>query len=666
MASQEEIKEVRIGKLEKLEALGIEAYPVSVRRDYTLLELREQFDTLVQEEGSKEQLSQEIAIVGRIMSMRGQGALSFVDLFDGTATFQAIIKKDQNPVYIESHQTGESVSGIQETIAHKNVSDAFALFVDTADMGDFVEVRGSLMKTKRGEMSLVVSAWRMITKSLRALPEKWAGLQDVEERYRRRYLDVLTNEEVRNSFVLRTKLLSGVRRFFDSHGYLEVELPILQALAGGATAAVFGTHHNALDLDFNLTIAQELYLKKLVVGGFNKVYEVGRRFRNEGIDVTHNPEFTMLESQEAYADAKSQRQFIQDLVQTLVKDIFGKEEFLFDGEVIDTSKPFVVREYLDVIAESAGITNVREMSREDLVQVAHTFGADIEAADEFEKIVDKIYKKAVRPKLIQPTFLINYPVEFNPFAKRREDDKTLIDRFQLVIGGLEVTNCFSELNNPVDQKARYEEQDRKKRKGDGEISPSDQDYLEAIEYGMPPNGGIGIGIDRLAMLFMNATNIKDAILFPTMKPEEGGGAKKKDKEIAVVVLSKESNLLSWQKMNTVAHLSASFAARIGKKLCMQDTVETKDEQSISLNIQHAILIKEVPSQADLKDLIKKAKEAGCTVSEFTREMLETTNDKKVALQTKEKEYADIEHLGVLVFGPKSVVDDLTKDATLSE
>jgi lysyl-tRNA synthetase class 2 len=528
MASQEEIKEVRTAKLSKLESLGIEAYPVSVRKDYELKDLREKFDSLVQEEGSDAQKNQEIAISGRIMSLRGQGALIFADIFDGTASFQAIVKKDQNPVYIHSYQTGESVYGVDKTIAHPNVEDAFTLFVDTTDIGDFVECRGSLMRTKRGEMSLLVSSWRIITKSLRSLPEKWHGLQDVEERYRRRYLDVLTNEEVRNSFILRTKLLSGVRRFFDTHGYLEVELPILQALAGGATAAVFGTHHNALDLDFNLTIAQELYLKKLLVGGFNKVYEVGRRFRNEGIDATHNPEFTMLESQEAYADAKSQRQFIQDLVQTLVKDLFGKESFEFDGNTIDTSKPFAVVEYLDVIAEYAGITNVREMKRDDLVKVAEKFGADIEPADEFEKIVDKIYKKAVRPKLIQPTFLINYPVEFNPFAKRREDDKTLIDRFQLVMGGLEVTNCFSELNNPVDQKARYEEQDRKKRNGDGEISPSDQDYLEAMEYGMPPNGGIGIGIDRLAMLFMNAVNIKDAILFPTMKPEAPKVEKKEE------------------------------------------------------------------------------------------------------------------------------------------
>ncbi len=689
MASQEEIKAVRLEKLKKLEALGIELYPVSVRKDFDLKDLREQFDALVKEEGSAEYTNQEICIVGRILSLRGQGALVFADLFDGTATFQTIVKKDQNPIYIMSAQGGcesdangvhtEKVSGITETIAHTGVADAFELFKDTADIGDFLEARGRLLKTARGEMSLVVSAWRIITKSLRPLPEKWHGLQDVEERYRRRYLDVLSNEDVRKSFILRSKLLTAVRRFYDSNGYLEVELPILQALAGGATAAVFETHHNALDLNFNLTIAQELYLKKLIVGGFNKVYEVGRRFRNEGIDATHNPEFTMLESQEAYADAKSQRQFIQDLVQSLVRELFGTDSFEYEGQAIDTGKPFIVREYLDVIAEYAGISDVRSKSREELVEVAHKYGADIEPADEFEKIIDKIYKKAVRPKLFQPIFLINYPVEFNPFAKRREDDKTLIDRFQLVMGGLEVTNCFSELNNPVDQKERYEDQDRKKRKGDGEISPSDQDYLEAMEYGMPPNGGIGIGIDRLAMLFMNTGNIKDAILFPTMKPEDGGAAsngadgagkagtsatKKKENSVAIIVLNKGANLVGWQRMNAVAHLSASFAGTAGKKLFKYESAKTADDKDIKLNIQHAIMIKEMNSNNAVKSVIAQAGEKGLAIAEFTREMIETTNDNKVVAATKEKKFDDIEYLGVLVFGPKSLVEEVSEGAVL--
>ncbi len=670
MASQEEIKEVRLAKLQKLESLGIEAYPISVRKDYDFVDLRQKFDEL-------EPAAKEIAVTGRIMSLRGQGGLIFCDLFDGTGMFQAIIKKDEPLVYIQSAQDGEKVTGLDETIAHPNVADAFDLFQETADIGDFLEVRGMLMRTKRGEMSISASAWRIITKSMRALPEKWAGLQDVEERYRRRYLDVLTNEEVRNSFILRTKTVSLIRRFFDDHGYLEVELPILQALAGGATAAVFKTHHNALDLDFNLTIAQELFLKKLVVGGFNKVYEMGRRFRNEGIDVTHNPEFTMLESQEVYADAKSQRQFIQELVQFLVKEIFGKDSFEYNGNTIDVSKPFEVKPFLELISETIGVQNLREYSREDLVALAEKHGADIEAADEFEKIVDKIYKKAIRPNLIQPVFLINYPVEFNPFAKRREDDKMLIDRFQLVMGGLEVTNCFSELNNPVDQKLRYEEQDRKKRKGDGEISPSDLDYLEAMEYGMPPNGGIGIGIDRIIMLFMNTKNIKDAILFPTMRPEDGSaanaagnssaGAAKlaKENRYAAVILNGGADMQQWQKLNTVGHLTAAFGHRTDQKLFYQDKIHTADEQEIFLNIKHAIMIKEAKSNAEMKKIIHAALLAGLEVAEFTREMIETTNDKKVIEATKQKGFAEVEHLGVLVFGPKSKVDEVTEGTELA-
>ncbi len=668
MASQEEIKAVRLAKLQKLESLGIEAYPISVRKDFDLAVLREKFEEL-------EPAQKIISITGRIMSLRGQGGLVFADLFDGTATFQALIKKDEPLVYIQSSQEGDGVNGLEETIANSNVSDAFELFKETTDIGDFIEVRGTLMKTQRGEMSLSASAWRMITKSMRALPEKWHGLQDVEERYRRRYLDVLTNEEVRKSFLLRTKTVALIRKFYDDHGYIEVELPILHTLAGGATAAVFETHHNALDLNFNLTIAQELFLKKLVVGGFNKVYELGRRFRNEGIDVTHNPEFTMLESQEVYADAKSQRQFIQDLTQYLVKEIFGKESFEYNGETIDTSKPFEVKPFLDLISEKIGVSNLREHSREDLVKIAQKHGADIEVSDEFEKIVDKIYKKAIRPHLIQPVFLINYPVEFNPFAKRREDDRMLIDRFQLVMGGLEVTNCFSELNNPIDQQLRYEEQDRKKRKGDGEISPSDQDYLEAMEYGMPPNGGIGIGIDRLVMLFMNTKNIKDAILFPTMRPEDTAGADKvaakgagktaKENRYAAVVLNAGAEMLQWQKLNAVAHLTAAFGHRTDQKLFLQDKIDTEDEKQIFLNIKHAIMIKEAKDNKEMKSIIEHALTNGLEVSEFTREMLETTNDKKVIEATKQKKFADVEHLGVLVFGPKSLVDEVTKNTELA-
>ena len=322
----------------------------------------------------------------------------------------------------------------------------------------------------------------MLAKALRPLPEKWEGLKDVEERFRKRYLDTLTNPEVKERFIKRSLIIELIRKFYIEKGFIEVDLPNLQPLAGGATAQPFVTHHNALDMDFYLPIAQELYLKELLAGGFDKVFEIGKRFRNEGIDTSHNPEFTMLESNEAYADAASQREFIEELFKYVVKGLFGNLQFEYQGHTIDLEEPFQIMKYPDVS--------------------------------------DEEYKREIRPTLIQPTFLVDYPVSFNPFAKRKEDEPDKIDRFQLVIGGVELVNAFAELNDPVDQYERYLEEDKKGEAGEKEISPSDIEYLEAMEHGMPPNGGIGIGIDRLVMLLTDVKNIKEVILFPTLKPKQ--------------------------------------------------------------------------------------------------------------------------------------------------
>lgn len=488
MASLDEMRSARLSKLKKLLDKSINPYPISTVRDFELKEVIDTFESI------KEKTK--ITLVGRVMSLRPQGGLIFFNFFDGTATFQGLLKKD------------ELLQG------------EFELFFDTVDIGDFVEVSGTLFLTKRNEKTLKVNEWRMLSKSLLPLPEKWHGLQDVEERFRKRYLDLLMSEEIRQRFLLRSKLITEVRKFYDQAGFIEVETPILQTLAGGATALPFVTHHNALDADFNLTIAQELYLKKLLAGGFNKVYEIGRKFRNEGIDTTHNPEFTMLESNEAYSDAKKQREFIENLFKTVINNIFGKPSFIYDEKEIDLSKQFLVFTYDGLFEEFIGIKNAGGLTISELQKIADNNGVEWKKTESEDKILDSIYKKAIRPKLIQPTFITDYPVAFNPFAKRKEDNLALIDRFQLVLGGLEVVNAFSELNNPLDQKERYAEQDRKKREGEGEISPSDLDYLEAMEHGMPPNGGIGIGIDRVAMLISNVKNIKEVILFPTMRSKK--------------------------------------------------------------------------------------------------------------------------------------------------
>ncbi|MGB3922219.1 MAG: amino acid--tRNA ligase-related protein [Minisyncoccia bacterium] len=451
MASLEDIRQTRISKLEALRGQGVDPYPAESRLDATCLEAAENFAKL--EKGGKS-----LYMAGRIVSLRSQGKITFFTFDDGTGRFQALLKKDE-PLSAATYE----------------------LFEKNFDIGDFVELKGTFFLTKKNEKTILAEEIKMLAKSLLPLPEKWHGLQDIEERFRKRYLDLLSNPEVKERFVARSKIVELVRKFYIESGFIEVDLPNLQPLAGGATAEPFKTHHRALDMDFYLPVAQELYLKKLIIGGMNKVFEIGKRFRNEGIDTSHNPEFTMLESNEAYADAKSQREFVEKLLKFVVKSLFGKLKIKYQGEEIDFGRPFEVMKYPD--------------------------------------ISDEEYKRELRPKLIQPTFLVDYPLSHNPFAKRLKDDPELIDRFQLVVGGLELVNAFAELNDPIDQRARYMEEDRKGKGGQKEISPSDEEYLEAMEYGMPPNGGIGIGVDRLVMLLTDTKNIKEVILFPTLKPK---------------------------------------------------------------------------------------------------------------------------------------------------
>jgi len=489
MASLEEIRNERLRKLSILKTMGVTPYPIVSNSDATLSEAVAQFTKL-----SKRK--KPISLVGRVMSLRGQGALVFFDLNDGTGLFQGLLKKG-------------------------DIEDAvFELFKDAIDIGDFIEVSGKLFVTKRKEKTILVTNWRMLSKSLRPLPDKWRGLQDVEERFRRRYLDTLMSTEVRDRFLVRSAVINEIRVALTENGFLEVETPLLQPLAGGATALPFLTHHNALDIDLFLRIAPELYLKQLLVGGFRKVFELGRNFRNEGIDVTHNPEFTMLEFYEAYSDAKKAMKFVEVLVRRVAKKVVKKGQVPHGEDVIDFGKPFSVISYTDLLKRYALIPDLIKITKEELTIKAKQLGIDVAPSDAKEKIIDNIYKKTCRPKLVQPTFITDYPVEFSPFAKRKEDDQNFIDRFQLVVGGFEVVNAFSELNDPSDQRERYVEQDKKKRAGEGEVSPSDEGYLESMEYGMPPAAGVGIGIDRLVMILTNTKNIKEVILFPTMRPRE--------------------------------------------------------------------------------------------------------------------------------------------------
>ena len=451
MASLEEIRSARLAKLKVLSELGIDPYPAHTNRDLSINEAIEKFDDLTK--GGKSRI-----IAGRIMSLRIQGKIIFFDLYDGTGRFQIFLKK------------GEPLS-----------EESFELFEKAFDIGDFAEVKGTFFLTKKDEKTMLAEEVRMLAKSLRPLPEKWHGLSDVEERFRKRYLDLLSNPEVKRRFEVRSKVVTEIRKILAGAGYLEVETPALQPLYGGASAEPFVTHHNALHVDLYLRISDELYLKRLLAAGFSKVYEIARDFRNEGIDTTHNPEFTMLEFYEAYSDATKQREFVENIIRRLALLVNSDGVMTFGNEKIDFNKPFKVIKY--------------------------------------PEISDEEFKKTVKPSLIQPTFLIDYPVDILPLTKRKEDNPSLVDAFQLYAGGLELVKAFSELNDPIDQRARFESQEKSKEGGDKEAQPLDEDFLEAMEYGIPPAGGVGLGIDRLVMLLTDVKNIKEVILFPTLKPK---------------------------------------------------------------------------------------------------------------------------------------------------
>lgn len=491
MSSIDDIRANRLKKIELLRARNVDPYPVDSHPDYTIADVVKNYEKL-------KASGKPTTLVGRVLSLRPQGAIVFFTFDDGTGKFQGFIKKGEGMIDAD-----------------------FDFWTEVVDIGDFVEITGMFFETQRGEKTLNVSTWRMLSKSLRPLPEKWHGLQDVEERFRKRYLDVISSPEVKQRFILRSKIVSEMRRFFDKQNYLEVETPILQSIAGGASAEPFKTHHNALDVDMYLRIAPELFLKELLVAGFPKVYEIGRLFRNEGIDVTHNPEFTTIEYYEAFADAKKYRALTEKAIKTVVKKATGSSVIEFDGNQIDFGKKFAVITFEKLLAEHAGIKSAKKISLADAQSKAVELGVKVDRGDLVHKILDNIYKKTCRPKLIQPTFIVDYPTAFSPLAKHKPGTNgEMIDRFQLVVGGYELVNAFSELNDPIEQYNRFIAQEKNKAQGDVEAQPTDDAYVEAMEHGMPPAGGSAISIDRLTMILTNTKNIREVILFPTLRPRQ--------------------------------------------------------------------------------------------------------------------------------------------------
>ncbi|MFC1884038.1 lysine--tRNA ligase [Thermodesulfobacteriota bacterium] len=477
-------------KIEKLKELGVSLYPAGFRPDMKISEIQERFGHLGKDELDGESKSYKVA--GRVMARRDFGKASFIQIKDMTGRLQAYIRKDK-------------------------VNESKFTVFKLMDVGDFIGIKGSIFRTKTNELTILAEDIELLCKSRRPLPEKWHGLTDIETRYRQRYLDLIVNDHVRDVFILRSKIIKAFRDFFLENDFLEVETPMMQPIPGGATARPFKTYHNALGMNLYLRVAPELYLKRLVVGGLERVFEINRNFRNEGVSIRHNPEFTMLEFYMAYATYEDLMDLTEKLFNYVVKAIAGDEEIAYQGETIDFSVPWQRISLFELLEDLGGVEKRAFNDVEYAGDFARKCGLNILKMDSHGKILTKLFDHLVEPRLIQPTFVVGYPTEVSPLSRRNDSKPEITDRFELFIGGREIANAFTELNDPLDQRQRFESQTALREAGDKEAQFMDEDYLKALEYGMPPTAGEGIGIDRVVMLLTDSPSIRDVILFPHMK-----------------------------------------------------------------------------------------------------------------------------------------------------
>ncbi len=481
---------VRRDKLNDYREQGLDPFGEKFPRTHLATELIEKYDRYSKEE--LEDITDTVTIAGRLMTKRGKGKAGFAHMQDLSGQIQLYVRKDA---------IGE---------------EAYEVF-KTTDLGDIVGVTGVMFKTNVGELSVKATEFHLLTKSLRPLPEKYHGLKDIEQRYRQRYLDLITNMESRETFVLRSKIIQSMREYLNGQGFLEVETPMMHSIPGGASARPFITHHNALDIELYMRIAIELHLKRLIVGGLEKVYEIGRVFRNEGVSTRHNPEFTMIELYEAYADYNDIMELTENLVAHIAKDVLGSTKVNYGDDVVDLEPKWTRLHMVDAVKEATGVDFWKQMTDEEARELAKTHGVEIRDTMTFGHVVNEFFEQKVEETLIQPTFIYGHPVEISPLAKKNTEDARFTDRFELFIVGREHANAFSELNDPIDQRERFEAQVKERAEGNDEAHLMDEDFLEALEYGMPPTGGLGIGIDRLVMLLTNSPSIRDVLLFPQMR-----------------------------------------------------------------------------------------------------------------------------------------------------
>lgn len=489
-----ELLQVRHDKMDQLREWGVDPFGQKFEQTHHAQDIVSRFAEKTKEELEAE--GHQVTIAGRIMAKREMGKASFAQLLDRTGQIQ---------IYVRQDTVGE---------------ETYRIF-DLSDIGDIVGVSGVVFKTKTGELSVKAKELTFLTKSLRPLPEKYHGLKDIETRYRKRYVDLIVNPDVRDTFITRSRILTSMRRYLDNLGFLEVETPTLHAIAGGAAARPFITHHNALDMQLYLRIAIELHLKRLIVGGLEKVYEIGRVYRNEGISTRHNPEFTMIELYQAYADYADIMQLTEELIAHIAQEVLGTTKINYQGHDVDLTPQWRRVHMVDLIKEHVGVDFWKEMSDEEARALAKEHGVAVEPHHTFGHVVNEFFEQKIEETLIQPTFVYGHPVAISPLAKKNEKDPRFTDRFELFIVAREHANAFTELNDPIDQRQRFEAQLLEKAAGNDEAHEMDEDFIEALEYGMPPTGGLGIGVDRLVMLLTDSPSIRDVLLFPHMRERTG-------------------------------------------------------------------------------------------------------------------------------------------------
>lgn len=497
--SEEDIRAARLEKVNQLKQLGSNPYAYSWQSSHHTAQLQEKFADLP----SGEEVDLEVAVAGRIMARRVFGKLAFFTLQDETGTIQLYLEKNR----------------IQECMADID-ADAFTHLKQLTDTGDILGAKGTIKRTEKGELSIYVTQYSILTKSLLPLPDKWHGLTDVAKRYRQRYVDLIVNPEVRQTFRRRAQITAGIRRYLEERDFLEIETPVLQSEAGGADARPFVTYHNTLEMELYLRIATELHLKRLIVGGFEKVFELGRIFRNEGVSTRHNPEFTSIEVYQAYADYNDMMALTEGIITTVAQEVLGTLQITYQGEAVNLTPPWRRVTMHDLVKERTGLDFHAFSTLEEAKAASKNAGLQgIDDCPSIGKLLNEAFEQKIEETLIQPTFVIDYPVEISPLAKPHRSKPGLVERFELFIVGRETANSFSELTDPIDQRERLEAQAAKKAAGDLEAQGVDEDFLTALEYGMPPTGGLGIGIDRLVMLLTDCASIRDAIAFPLLKPE---------------------------------------------------------------------------------------------------------------------------------------------------